>query len=74
MHRAEFVNMWQHHFDALRLGLKAAEAQQRIEPDQAASRSMQPVHLERQFGVGLALQPVRYQQHDGALAKHAAAP
>src|SRR6185437_14450614 len=36
MHRAEFVNVRQHHFDALRLGLEAAIAQQRVEPDQAA--------------------------------------
>src|SRR5437016_1828646 len=50
MHRAEFVNVRQHHFDALRLGLEAAIAQQRIEPDQAPARPMQPVHLKGQFG------------------------
>ena len=58
MHRAEFVNVRQHHFDALGLGLEGAVAQQRVEPDQAAARSMQPVHLERELGVGLPLQPV----------------
>src|SRR6266851_2577594 len=43
MYRAEFVNVRQHHFDALRLGLEAAIAQQRIEPDQAAAGPVQPV-------------------------------
>src|SRR6266568_2378227 len=42
MHRPEFVNVRQHHFDALGLGLEAAEAQQRIEPDQAAAGAVQP--------------------------------
>src|SRR6266853_875716 len=42
MYRAEFVNMRQHHFDALRLGLEAAITQQRIEPDQAAARRVPP--------------------------------
>src|SRR3954464_9822553 len=32
MYRAEFVNVRQHHFDALRLRLEAVEAQQRVEP------------------------------------------
>src|SRR5712671_6539878 len=67
MYRAEFVNVRQHHFDALSLGLEAPIARQRIEPDQAAARPVQPVHLERQLGVGLALQPVGNQQHDRAL-------
>src|ERR1700686_5652772 len=74
MYRAEFVNVRQHHFDALRLGLEAAIAQQRIEPDQAAARSMQPVHLERQPRVCLALQAVGNQKHEGALAQHPPAP
>src|SRR5271169_2479604 len=32
MHRSEFVNVRQHHFDALRLGLEAAEPQKRVQP------------------------------------------
>src|SRR2546430_4854493 len=63
-----------YHFDALRLGLEGAVAQQRIEPDQAAAGSVQPVHLERQPVVGLALQPVGDQEYNGALAQHPPAP
>src|SRR2546430_4362133 len=48
-----------YHFDALRLGLEGAVAQQRIEPDQAAAGSVQPVHLERQ--------PVRSEEHTSEL-------
>ncbi len=55
MHRAKFVNVGQHHFDALRLGLEAGIAQQRVEPDQAAAGAVQTVHLEGQFGIGLPL-------------------
>src|SRR5215471_20807621 len=57
MHRAEFVNVRQHHFDALRLGLEAAVPQQRVEPDQPAAGAVQPVHLESELIVGLALSP-----------------
>src|ERR1700716_3042497 len=74
MYRAEFVNVRQHHFDALRLGLESAVAQERVEPDQAAARPVQPVHLERQLGVRLVLQPLGNQEHDGALPEHAPAP
>src|SRR5262245_41718037 len=74
MHRAEFVNVGQHHSDTLRLGLEPAVAQQWIEPDQAAAGSVQPVHLEGQLVVGLPLQPVGDQEHDGALPEHAASP
>src|SRR5579863_6575261 len=74
MHRTEFVNVRQHHFDALRLGLEAAIAQQRIKPDQPAAGAVQSVHLESQLGVGLAFQPVGDQEHDGTLPQHPAAP
>ena len=74
MHRAEFVNVRQHHFDALRLGLEAAVAQQRVEPDQAAAGPVQPVHLERQPGVGLALQPVGNQAARSRPARARAGP
>src|SRR6516164_5669798 len=58
MHGPEFVNVRQHHFDPLRLGLEAAEAKQRVQPDQPAAGAVQPVHLEGELVVGLALQPV----------------
>src|SRR4051794_1531294 len=74
MHGAEFVNVRQHHFDALRLGLEAAEPEQRVEPDQPPAGAVQPVHLEGELGIGLPLQPVGDQEHDGALAQHAARP
>src|SRR3954462_7765225 len=74
MHRAEFVNMRQHHFDALRAGLEAGKTQHRFDPDRPPPRPVQPVHLERQPGIRLTLQPVGDQQHNGALPEHAAAP
>src|SRR5437868_2759220 len=74
MHRAEFVNVRQHHFDALRLGFEAAKAQERVEPDQPAAGAVQPVHLEGELVVGLALQPVGDQEHNGALPEHTARP
>src|SRR5579871_4280855 len=74
MHRTEFVNVRQHHFDALRLGLKAAEPQQRVEPDQAAAGAVQAVHLEGELCVRLALQPIGNQEHDCPLGEHPARP
>src|SRR5437763_8261316 len=74
MHGAEFVNVRQHHFDALRLGLEAAEPQQRVQPDQPAAGAVQPVHLEGEPGVGLTLQSIRDQEHDRALPEHPACP
>ena len=35
---------------------------------------MQPVHLVRETGAGVAVEPVGDQQHDRALAEHAARP
>ncbi len=66
--------MGQHHFNALGLGLEGNEPQQRVEPDQAASGAMPPVHLEFQPGIRFALQSIGNQQHNGALPEHAAAP
>ena len=57
-----------------RLRLETLEAQQRIEPDQPPARAVQPVDLERQRVVGVALEPVGDQQHDRALREHAARP
>src|SRR5215212_4842804 len=74
MYRAEFVNVRQHHFDALGFGLEATIAQQRIEPDQAPAGAMQPIHLKRQFRIGLALEAVGNQKHDRPLPQHAPAP
>src|SRR5262245_26434686 len=71
---AELVHVRQHGADALRLGLEAVEAQERVEPDQAAARTMQPVDLEGERVVAVALQPVGDEQHDGALAEDAPAP
>src|ERR1700686_4721549 len=58
MDRPEFIDMGQHGLDAAGAGLKALEAQQRVEPDQAAAGAVQPVDLEGQRIVGVALQPV----------------
>src|SRR5918993_1143023 len=72
--RPQFVNMRQHHFNAARLGLETIEPQQRIEPDQPAAGAVQPVDLKTQAIVGIALQPIREQQHDCALRQHPARP
>ena len=58
----------------LALASKPAEAQQRIEPDQPPAGAVQPVDLERQPVVGIALEPVGDQQHDRALREHAPRP
>src|SRR5262245_7263810 len=71
---AELVHVRQHGADAFGLCLEAVEAQERVEPDQAPARTMQPVDLEGERVVAVALQPVGDQQHDGPLAEHAPAP
>ena len=60
--------MRQHGADAAGARLKALEAQQRIEPDQPPAGAVQPVDLEGERIVGIALKPVGDQQNDGALA------
>ena len=54
----QFVDMGQHGLDAPRAGLKTFEAQQRVEPDQAPARAVQPVDLEGERVVGVALEPI----------------
>src|SRR5438477_4722110 len=44
--RAQLIDVRQHRADAPGLGLEAREAQQGVEPDQAAARPVQPVHFE----------------------------
>ena len=68
--RAEFVNVGQHHFDALRARLEALVAQQWIEPDQPPAGTMQPVDLEGELRIRLALQPVGDEQHAAREAEH----
>src|ERR1700694_932582 len=72
--RPEFVDMRQQRLDALGLGLEALETQERIEPDQPTAGAVKAVDLEGQAVIGIALEPVRDQQHDRALAEHAARP
>ena len=66
--------MRQHGLDAAGAGLETFEAQQRVEPDQAPARAVQPVDLEGERIVGVALEPVGDEQHDRALGEHAARP
>ena len=66
--------MRQHGLDAPGARLEAFEPQQRIEPDQPAAGAVQPVDLEGQRIVGVALEPVGDEQHDRALRQHAARP
>ena len=66
--------MRQHGFDAARARFETVEAQQRIEPDQPPARAMQPVNFKGERVVGIALEPVGDQKHDGALGQHAARP
>src|SRR5580700_4487849 len=74
MDRPEFVDMGQHGLDAPRAGLKTFEAQQRVEPDQAPARAVQPVDLEGERVVGVALEPIGDEEDDRALGEHAARP
>ena len=57
MYRPQFVNVRQHHFDAPGLGLEAGKPQQRVEPDQPPAGPVQPVDLEAEPLVGVALSP-----------------
>ena len=72
--RPQLIDMRQHRLDALGARLEALEAQQRIEPDQPPAGAMQPVHLEGERVVGVALEPVGDQQHDRALGEDAPRP
>src|ERR1700722_7433068 len=74
MDRPEFVDMRQHGLDATGAGLKTFEAQQRVEPDQPPARAVQPIDLEGERVVGVALEPVGDEQDDGALREHPARP
>ncbi len=66
--------MWQHGLDAPRPRLKALEAQQRVEPDQPATRAVQAVDFEFQFLHAVALQSVGDQEHHRPAAHHTAPP
>src|SRR5580658_4791147 len=74
MDRPEFVDMGQHGLDAAGAGLETFEAQQRVEPDEAPAGAVQPVDLEGQRVVGVTLEPVGDEQHDGTLGEHTARP
>ena len=58
MDGAEFVNMRQHRLDARGARLEAVEPQQRIKPDQPSAGAVQPVGLEGERVVNIALEPV----------------
>src|SRR3984957_18087168 len=64
MDRPEFVHVRQHGLDAPRAGLEPFEAQQRVEPDQAPAGAVQPVDLEGERVVGVALEPVGDEKDD----------
>ena len=74
MDRPQFVDVRHHGANALGLGFEAGEPQQGIEPDQPTAGAVQPVDFEAQPVVRVALEPVRDQQHDGALGEHPARP
>src|SRR5262245_5453487 len=71
---AEFVYVRQHGLDAAGAGLEAIEAQQRIEPDEPPAGAMQPVHIEGERIVDVAVEPVGDQKHDRALTEHTTRP
>src|SRR5580692_3851879 len=74
MDRPEFVDMGQHGLDTAGAGFESLEAQERVEPDEAAARAVQPVDLEGERVVGVALEPVGDEQDDRSLGEHAARP
>ena len=74
MHGAELVDMRQHRPHAPCARLEPFEAQQGVQPDQPPARAVQPVDLALQILVGVALQTVGDQQHDGPAGQHPARP
>src|ERR1043166_2318482 len=74
VYRPKLVDAGQHRAHALGARLEGVEAQQRIEPDQAPARAVQPVYFERKALVRVALETVGDQEHDRALGEHAARP
>ena len=73
VHRPELVDMRHHRLHPERSWLETLVAQQRVQPNQPAAGAVQPVHLVREAGAGVAVEPVGDQQHDRALARAAAA-
>src|SRR5580700_8084528 len=57
VNRPEFVDMGQHGLDAAGAGLESFEAQQWIEPNEAPAGAVQPVDLEGERVVSVALEP-----------------
>src|SRR6476646_2683086 len=74
VNRPQFVDVPHERADALGLGLETGKPQQGIEPDQPPTGSVQPVDLEGQPVVGIALEPIGDQQHDRALGEHPPRP
>ncbi len=66
--------MRQHRANACGFGLEAVEAQQRVQPDQAAATLGQALHLVRQRQRVAVLEAVADQQHRGAAAQGTARP
>src|SRR5262249_22604553 len=72
--RAKLVDMRQHGPEAAGAGLETVEAQQRIEPDKSPAGAVQPVHVESESVVDVAVKAVGDQKHNRALAEHPPRP
>ena len=72
--RHEYIHMRQHRADASRPRLEITIAQQRIEPEQAMTGLVQPVHLFAQFASEVTIQPIRDEQNHCILSQHATRP
>ena len=74
MCRAKAVDMGQQRLHALRLGLEALPAEQRVQPDQLARREMQPLRLLGQPVRSVAVESDGDQQDHRALGQHPPRP
>ena len=74
MHRTELIHMGQYCLDSRGFWLKPLPAQQRVEPNQAATRAVQAVHFARQALGIFAVETIRNEQDNRALAEHATGP
>src|SRR5215471_15252162 len=72
--RPQFVNMRQHRLYAFRAGFEALKPEQRVQPDKPSARPMEPINLECERVVGVALEPIGNQQHHRALRQHTSRP
>ena len=68
------IHMRQHRLNAAASRLESVETQQRVQPDQPRTGSVQPVDLEGKIALLVAVQPIGDHQHDRPLSENTARP